>query len=491
MVRPSGAALTVWATSAMGLSKLKSDRLGEYLNTLTPTTAAFLIREVERDRLRGGRSMPHDLILERAREVIRQAGIKVGRHVSLQRMFCEPFTGLLADRTSEDKVKGRIARSSANRVWIWLEDELATDALRQLAAKLPPDGTSDAQAGIERLSAELYDLCSKHLSAALEGISHGSKSYSRLAAQLGDDLVLENALEIRHCMSCGSALVGHLAQMPSPMQALTASDVELYADWYQAFAASYPEQAYVLLASLVSRGMPPPELLKVVVKIVGSDEAEIVARHAAGAVVGVLLHDMEITAERAREEVIAGTSIDCTQLLLAEYHNAANALCDAFELDLRGAWGNRLVTMRSRLSSAIRERISAAPRLIKSALFQRMGRRDLVRRSSERPDPRTIEEAEFSVNLLMQLRLYLDQLALNADFARVRPEVERFLEVISERLLRGLRDEADDIRAFATAGYPVAGRLLEAVFDKESSELYLRRARAALDDMSERESDCA
>ena len=264
------------------------------------------------------------------------------------------------------------------------------------------------------------------------------------------------------------------------MRDLQGHDVELYARWYSEFEAKYRNEAHLLLVNLLSRCPQAADMLKILVHVVGSGEAEVAYRHPAGAVVEVMLHDMEISADRAREGIVSGADLGIIRTHLSEFHAYASALCDALELDLKGAWGHRLVAMRSDLSATIRERISAAPRLIKAALFQKTGKRDTQNTGPTLPDPQKIEEAEFAVNLLVELRAFLGQLTLNADYSRVKSEVEQFLEVIAERLLRDIQDGADDARAFASEGYAAAGRLMQAMFGREASELYMRRARAAM-----------
>ena len=475
------------AGSGMDLSQLKSEQLEAYLSALTPKAAEFLVREVERDRLNGGTSYPHDLVLEKAREILKQANRQCSRLASPQRVFCQPFEAMLVNRRSAAKQKGRIARNSADVIWKWLLTDIASDTLPQLSTRITQAALSEADEQLAELTNRLYKLCHERLGAALDTVEPDSKAFVRIAAQLGGEHIVQDAYEIRDCMKCAPALLSHIARTPSTVEDLQDEDAKLYARWYLEFESVHPDQAYILLIALMSRCTRAADMLSIVIDIVGSNDAHAAARHSAGAVVEVMLHDMEIAAEWAREDLLSGADIAVVKMRLAEFHGGASALCDAMELDLRGAWGNRLVTMRSELSAAIRERIGAAPRLIKSALFQRPGRRD-PQRAMQSPDPQSVKDAEFAVNLLLELRPFLSQLTLNADYSRIKSEVEQFLEVIADRLLRDLQNGAEDARAFAEEGYPAAGRLMRTVFGIEASELYLRRARAALQSTDKTES---
>ena len=89
-------------------------------------------------------------------------------------------------------------------------------------------------------------------------------------------------------------------------------------------------------------------------------------------------------------------------------------------------------------------------------------------------------EAEFAVQLLMTVRPYLSQLTINADYSRIKAQVEQFVEVISERLLQDIREGTAEERNFAEASLTAAGQLVSIVFGQDEGELYLRRGRAAM-----------
>lgn len=463
----------------MNLNQLKSEQLEAYLAALTPKAAEFLIREVERDRLKGGNAFPHELVLGKAREIIRKAEVSCARLSSAQRMFCKPFEGLLVDRTTELKSPGRITRSASQAVWKWLLTDIASDALPQLSVQLTEAALLEDAPKIQSLSGRLYKLCHERLDAALGSLEPDTKAYGRIAAHLGGEQILQDALEICHCLKRGAELLAHLDRAPMTVSDLSDEDVELYAQWYAEFESKCPGEAYFLLLSLMSRCPRAQDILNVVIQVVGSNDAEVIRRHSTGAAVEAMLHDIEVSAQRAREDIVACKGLTFIRAHLAQFHAHASALCDALELDLKGAWGHRLVAVRSELSATIGERIAAAPRLIKAALIRKSGRRELQSTALTAPDPQKIEDAEFAVNLLIELRAFLGQLTLNAVYSRVKSEVEQFLEVIAERLLRDINDGPDDARTFALEGYLSAGRLMQTVFGKEAAELYLRRGRAA------------
>src|SRR5579885_734641 len=94
-----------------------------FLGKLPPSLAARLAKAVEADRLSEHGALPHDLILEGLRPMLRDA--HSGRIPGPLRLFSRPFEDLLTNRPRTQKQKGRIARASIVPIWPWIAGELA------------------------------------------------------------------------------------------------------------------------------------------------------------------------------------------------------------------------------------------------------------------------------------------------------------------------------------------------------------------------------
>ena len=469
----------------MELSQLKSEQLEAYLDSLTPKGAEFLVRQVERDRLKGGSNFPHEVILAKARAVLQRSKSKVSGLPDAEEWFCRPFQDLLTDDACEKKQKGRILRQSVNPVWSWLVHELAIDAIPPVIEQLGEAVLDEDTALENELCAQLYDICADRLRTALEGIRSNSKPYYRLAGHLGGERILEDAREIGDCMACARPLLAFRARTPSSITELQAEDVELYVHLYREFEGQFQNNGYMPAMTLYERFARPSDFLSIVRAVAGSEEARLVQSHPIAVVCEVILHDMEIARNEARDRILSQDELLSIEASLAEFRSLASALDDNFEIDPKDAWGTRLISLRTSLSAVIRDQISAAPRLVKAALFRKRVKdggsvRAVTDGSHALPDESKIAEAEFAVQLLMAVRPYLSQLTINADYSRIKVQVEQFVEVISERLLQDIREGTAEERTFAEASVTAAGQLVSIVFGREEGELYLRRGRAAM-----------
>src|ERR1700759_5750855 len=98
---------------------ISPDRTGllkSFLGNLPESVAARLARAVEIDRMSDGKLLPHEMILEGLRPVLRRAA-GADRTPTPLRLFCQPFEDLFAPTPSTAKQKGRIAREIDALVW--------------------------------------------------------------------------------------------------------------------------------------------------------------------------------------------------------------------------------------------------------------------------------------------------------------------------------------------------------------------------------------
>jgi hypothetical protein len=462
----------------MQVSQLKAGQLDAYLDSLTPKAAAFLIREVERDKLKGGSAYPHDLILQRVRALVHDT---VERFASPVRVFCAPFEDMLVDVSSEAKHKARITRSSVDAIWTWLATELAPDAAQRLTHACPSGEPMPEDAVLSQSLGGIYGDLAAALQEQLDGLEAGAKPYLRIAGRLGGDAVLEDAIEIRRCLAVAGDLLAARARMPEHIAEIRPSDVPLYVALYTEFHRRHPGEAYMLAASILERTTRVADALQVACAVAGTQDSAILETHHIAVVFDAVLHDMEVACQAARRAIIARADMGDIEAHLKTFHALASTLEDIVELAPRGRWASRLVTLRARLSATIKETISAAPRLVKAALFpkSKITAGGVAAARIAPPDARNVADAQFAVGLLVATRYFLDQLSTNAEYSRVMKLVEQFMEAVAERILREMRRTDPEDRDACIAFMDAAGRMIQTLYGEEACTLYLRRGRAA------------
>src|SRR3569833_3107923 len=100
------------------LSGDKTGLLQAFLGSLRGDSAMRLAQAVEVDRLMDGKQLPHDVILDGLRPVLRgrERGLRTPTPL---RLFCLPFEDILCSTPRPQKQKASISRSSVIPVWVW------------------------------------------------------------------------------------------------------------------------------------------------------------------------------------------------------------------------------------------------------------------------------------------------------------------------------------------------------------------------------------
>ena len=128
----------------------KAGLLLAFLGGLPSDIAMRLARAVEVDRLMDGKALPHDVILQGLRPVLRN-DIAHNRTWTPLRLFCRPFEDLLSSTIPAKKLKASIARTSVPTLWLWISCTLLPEqtpifAANRLPARVQKKGAARALA---------------------------------------------------------------------------------------------------------------------------------------------------------------------------------------------------------------------------------------------------------------------------------------------------------------------------------------------------------
>ena len=177
----------------------KAQQLQGLLGALPPLIASRLAKAIEIDRLNEGQSLPHELILDGLRPVLRR-GQSADRAPTPLRLFCRPFEDLLTTVPRSTKQRGRIARSSIMPVWTWVSQTLAADAASSFAIGVKTSLLSGRNDEMMNHAAQFWTIAAQAILSALDS------DRSRKAAReiLDGDLVVADAREMALLLSVGS-----------------------------------------------------------------------------------------------------------------------------------------------------------------------------------------------------------------------------------------------------------------------------------------------
>lgn len=448
-----------------------------FLQGLPPVTAARLAKAVEVDRLSEGKVLPHDLILDGLRPVLRQA--PPSRTVTPQRLFCRPFEDLLSNRPRKDKQKGVIARASIAPIWDWLATVLVPEATRKYV-----DGVKGATLSFHRevalsQAAEFWTVAAAAISAAL------ADEAGRKAARktLGSDLVLADAGEIAQLLPVGPEVLEIQALLERPVVSLHEELLLQVREVYNRIVAKAVDAGPYIAVIAMRRLERPWEALKLPLFVSRQHGDTLLANTDMGLVGEVIF--AEIDAQLATVRAARHPQFDPDELAgaVAGFAELSMGIVKEVEMRRDGKWGQRLMKSRAAVAEAMEGFMEKAPREILAALpMHRSGFTGGPKAPNlnQRPDLEKRERALNYAHLVVGCVPFASAASFGAALKNASDEVTMALKTYNEDILRELRAAEGVQREHAESYFDLAAVLTTLFFSQEEGDLLRRRGRAAL-----------
>ena len=458
----------------------KAQMLRGFLGSLPQSLAARLAKAVEVDRLAGGAALPHDLILEGLRPVLRQMQTPE-RTLTPLRLFTQPFEDLLTSEPRKHKQKGAIARDSILPVWSWLSQKLAPEELARyaLAVKTAVLGYHPEEA---RASAgEFWTAASIVMRAALDS---DAKCKSARAV-LGSDLVVADAQEIALLLAAGAELCEIQAKLPKPLPMLSDDYVWTLREIYDRLVASAPDAAPYVAVAAMNRLERPWQALKLPLMITRNTQDTLISSTDMGLVGELIFGDIE---RHAAFDLSAKPQqpFDADALIkhLVGFTTLSSGIVKEIEMRRDGKWGQRLLKDRAAVADVMESFMERAPREIVAALpTHKTGSYAGGPRAPDlsRPaDPEKTVRALAFARLIEGCKPVAAAGSFGASLKDASDEIALALKSYGEDIVRELRASDGERRANAEQYFSVAAELTALFFSPEEAEFLRRRGRAAL-----------
>jgi|GEM_PF-5505921 len=387
----------------MSQSDIRTEQLEAYLDTLTPDMARVLIQEVEKDKAAGGTKYPHDFMLRRAREILKDTPVKAERQKTARRVFCEPFDDLLTDAVFDNKQKGRTCRQSIMPIWNLLQEEPHKSVINGIDVQIDKAFIEKDRDALKKLIPEFYARIVKTLEPQFLGIEPETQDYMRLSSKLGGVQTVEDAREIISCMKNAPHILRLRASLPMIIDEVNEITLKRLILIYKKFAQPMSSLMHLPLLLMMRRMEKKAEIIRVVCKLLGTDN-DIKLAGSPFAVIGdCILHDLQIEADAIKKLSYEKTDADKIIQAISSFHQLASGFDAEIDLSTKGKWGWRLVSMRKEASEIIRDQIISAPRLVKAALFRKKSGSD-GGENIMGPREQDLREAEYAVKLLLGIR---------------------------------------------------------------------------------------
>lgn len=453
----------------------KSVLLQSFLGTLPKDMAARLAAAVELDRMADGNGLPHALILDGLRPILRSDEARQRTPTPL-RLFCRPFEDLLVNTPRSEKQKARILRAHVMPVWHWVSQTLLPQEAKAYSAdirnKVMLRKYDEALARAEAF----WPLAGQALADAI------AKDGKSAATVLGGPLVAADAQDMALVLKVGSAMLAVQMLLPKPTATLNEELIWGLRRVYDQVVQNCLDAAPFVSVVAMRRLSKPWEALKLALNIARQSQDTLISSTDMGLAGDVLFTDME----EARSQIMAiRQPVFEPEVLvshLAAFTNISTAIVKEVEILREGRWGQRLLKDRAAVGNVMDSFMERAPKEIAGALpTHKAGYSSgpRVPDFSRPPDVDRVERALRYARVLWGTRLYAVPGSFGAKHTNAVENAGQIVRSYSEDLLKELRVAEGPRREIVERQFHLVVELTSLLFDENETEFLRRRGKAA------------
>ena len=253
-------------------------------------------------------------------------------------------------------------------VWQWLIRDGAPEQAREFEAVLGQarqgGSASDLEPAIRKLQLAAADAILK-IASPVQG---GDKQ--RALARVGPPDVIADLLPIALVLQAREAFDILGSRLPSYLRMFADQQIAVVSASLNLASLQTPQLLPFALSLVMQRLAAPWQIIRLAIKMAGSDDEIRVAATPYGVAVTIALHDLSFLAVRLRSDIKRG-HFDSVAEHLKTLHDGVRGL--RTELDLRNdsTWGKQLTSIRADISNALQSEIDSVPGRVRRLLRQR------------------------------------------------------------------------------------------------------------------------
>jgi hypothetical protein len=456
------------------MSETSTERLKNYLAQLPPQAQALLMREFERAIDRGEDATVANFVLGQLRQIVRSSEDDIRpRTDDPARLLFRPLEPFLAE-TSAAVRPGQIRRGSLPPVWQWLQRDGAPDQVREFEATLKAlrghSTPSEIDSTTRKLQFAAADAISQVTAAAPDLESR------RTLSRIGPPDVIEDLRPIGAVLKHRDALDSFNGKLPGTLRVFADPQINSITAQLNVPTLQAPQLLPFALSLVMQRLAAPWQIIRLAIKIAGSDDETKVAATNYGVVVTMAIHDLGDVAAKLRADIKRGHFANVCDYLKT-VHDGMRGL--RTELDIRNdsPWGRQMASIRVDISNSLQSEIESVPGRVRRLLRQRADK-DIS--AATKLDDIEVDEVASLIDFVAICRTYASELAINEVTLRTYSDLQQYIEQSTEALVQALRGADARTRGFRQMQMKAAIRFCEVMFGKDYAALMARAAESAV-----------
>ncbi|MBL4784529.1 MAG: hypothetical protein JKY49_03790 [Cohaesibacteraceae bacterium] len=418
---------------------LLQKKIQYYLNSLSPSARDLLVRGVEDGIKKGKTDEQLEMILSAARKLAREDDTDQPREEDLKRAFYLPIEPFIAKQPLFSRQQGRISRIALDAVWVWLKRDVSPGVVEKILEEGVTDPSLSEEEKALICAKKLRDIVLPQIATHLDQIHTVPVAEQRLAAQLGNNIILEELRDMMTGFIFGPVLSRKLKTVPAVMETFEDMKSAGFPATVLELLKAHSRQTAFIFSAILNRTRNAGELVILVASLAGTDDCTKIANSPFATGIDIAFSEFEWFACHLQKLGLDKSNIEEFENIANSYHLIDRKFERHLIIPPTSVWGKKRTEQRNRISQAIAQDLDGFPMSLRKAL-KLPGGREL-----ERLDEIALEETSRGARILVLAEKIRDCLSLNEPIARARREVDQSFEVminaLNDRLRRATGEE--------------------------------------------------
>jgi hypothetical protein len=337
-----------------------ADRIGEFLQRLTPMTRSNLLTELERLELCEDEMPGSAEILAKLRAELRKDSSTQHRAGNPSRHFFAPLEPLLTDGTPQHANSGRIARGSLSAIWEWISRDLLPTMARDYIKQLDELIAADNQREARKVVAAFQTKVVKYLESTLNSRDRADETRTKLAVYTASHAVYEDLTKMLCVLRARDALAKFNDALPASIQKFDDARVSKIEALLDGFTKDHAEAIPFALALLARRLKTQWQLIRLATKAAANKNAADVAATPYAIAVSMVLDRLD-DSRSALRVALRNNRVLVAKEILTNIYDAEYALRVRIDLLDQSDWGQRLGRLMDAISALVNVELARFP----------------------------------------------------------------------------------------------------------------------------------
>lgn len=348
----------------------QADRIGDYLQRLTPQARSSLLIELERLEACGADVPGAAPLLENLRAQLRKGEKTHHRVANPSRHFFNPVEPLLVDGAPEHENSGHILRGSLAAIWEWISQDLLPTMTGDYVAQMRPLIAADKQPEIRKAAAAFQTKVVTYLDNVLGSPEGVARARTQLATYTASRAAYDDLTKVLSVLRARDALAKFNEALPPSIQKFDDTKVIKITRLLHAFRKTHPEETPFALALVDKRLKTHWQLISLATKAAPSKNAADVAATPYAIVVPMVLDRLEDRRSALRVALKNNRVLVAKEILIDIYDTEYALQVRIDRLD-QCDWGSRLDRLMNSIAALVEAEVARFPKNVGHVLGSR------------------------------------------------------------------------------------------------------------------------